>query len=160
MGDERRMTKEELKNQIIELKEISKKLAEEYRERYNQDKEDKIALNMFYHNVISYNDYESVLALIENRNSMIMCFSAPPVLTEETVEVNLKRIAELEKDKDYFSDALDKQIEATLKLQKENEEAKNLIEELASSLSVVGECDEEECELIDKARKFINKPIF
>ena len=154
------MTKEELKNQIIELKEISKKLAEEYRERYNQDKEDKIALNMFYHNVISYNDYESVLALIENRNSMIMCFSAPPVLTEETVEVNLKRIAELEKDKDYFSDALDKQIEATLKLQKENEEAKNLIEELASSLSVVGECDEEECELIDKARKFINKPIF
>jgi hypothetical protein len=71
-----------------------------------------------------------------------------------------KENAELEKDKDYFSDALDKQIDATLKLQKENEDAKNLIEELASSLSVVGECDEEECELIDKARKFINKPIF
>jgi hypothetical protein len=53
-----------------------------------------------------------------------MCFSAPPVLTEETVEINLKRIAELEKDKDYFSDALDKQIEATLKLQKENTELK------------------------------------
>jgi transcription initiation factor TFIIIB Brf1 subunit/transcription initiation factor TFIIB len=45
-------------------------------------------------------------------------------------------------------------------LQKENAEAKNLIEELASSLSVVGECDEEECELINKAQKFINKPIF
>lgn len=92
------MTKEELKNQITELKETCKKLAEEYRERYNQDNEDKIALNMFYHNVISYNDYESVLALFENRNSMIMCFSAPPVLTEETVEINLKRIAELEKE--------------------------------------------------------------
>lgn len=26
--------------------------------------------------------------------------------------------------------------------------------------SVVGECDEEECELINKAQKFINKPIF
>ena len=38
--------------------------------------------------------------------------------------------------------------------------AKELIEELASSLSVVGECDEEECELINKAQKFINKPIF
>jgi len=92
------MTKEELKNRITELKENCKKLAEEYRERYNQDNEDKIALNMFYHNVISYNDYESVLALFENRNPMIMCFSAPPVLTEETVEINLKRIAELEKE--------------------------------------------------------------
>ena len=89
-------SKEELKNQITELKENCKKLAEEYRERYNQDNENKIALNMFYHNVISYNDYESVLALFENRNPMIMCFSAPPVLTEETVEINLKRIAELE----------------------------------------------------------------
>ena len=45
-------------------------------------------------------------------------------------------------------------------LQKENAEAKKLIEELASSLSVVGECGEEECELINKAQKFINKPIF
>jgi len=90
------MTKEELKNQITELKENCKKLAEEYRERYNKDNDNKIALNMFYHNVISYNDYESVLALFENRNSMIMCFSAPPVLTEETVEINLKRVAELE----------------------------------------------------------------
>ena len=45
-------------------------------------------------------------------------------------------------------------------LKKENTEAKNLIEELASSLSVVGECGEEECELINKAQKFINKPIF
>lgn len=87
------MTKEEMINQIIELKENCKKLAEEYRNRYNQDNEDRIALNMFYHNVISYNDYESVLALIENRNSVIMCFSAPPCLTEETVEINLKRIA-------------------------------------------------------------------
>lgn len=33
-----------------------------------------------------------------------------------------ERIAELEKDKQYFSDSLDKQIEATLKLQQENAE--------------------------------------
>ena len=45
-------------------------------------------------------------------------------------------------------------------LEKENAELKSLIEELASSLSVVGECGEEECELINKAQKFINKPIF
>lgn len=50
--------------------------------------------------------------------------------------------------------------EETKELEKENAEAKNLIEELASSLSVVGECGEEECELINKAQKFINKPIF
>ena len=52
---------------------------------------------------------------------------------------------------------LEKQI---VEQEKENTEAKNLIEELASSLSVVGECGEEECELINKAQKFINKPIF
>ena len=39
-----------------------------------------------------------------------------------------KQIAELEKDRDYFSDALDKQIEATLKLEKENAELRNLKE--------------------------------
>ena len=90
------MTKEELKNNISEHKECCKKLAEEYRQRYNEDNADKLALNMFYHNVISYNDFENVLAIIEDRNSMIMCFSNPPILTEETVEVNIKRIEELE----------------------------------------------------------------
>jgi len=38
-----------------------------------------------------------------------------------------KENAELEKDKDYFSDALDKQIEATLKLQKKNAELKETL---------------------------------
>ena len=90
------MTKEELKNKISEHKECCKKLAEEYRQRYNKDNTDKLALNMFYHNVISYNDFENVLAIIEDRNSMIMCFSNPPILTEETVEVYIKRIEELE----------------------------------------------------------------
>ena len=127
------MTKEELKNQIIELKENCKKLAEDYREKYNQDNENKIALNMFYHNVISYNDYESVLALIENRNSMIMCFSAPPVLTEETVEINLKRIADLEHQLTHrncldCSNHSSKLRMRTLKLEKENTELKKQLE--------------------------------
>ena len=90
------MTEEEIKNKISEHKECCKKLAEEYRQRYNEDNTDKLALNMFYHNVISYNDFETILATVEDRNSMIMCFSAPPILTEETVEIDLKRIAELE----------------------------------------------------------------
>ena len=131
------MTKEELKNQIIELKKDCKKLAEEYREKYNQDNENKIALNMFYHNVISYNDYENVLALIENRNSVIMCFSVPPVLTEETVEINLKRIAELKKSCDETQNLLDKQIEATLKLDKENAELEKENAELKRIVKMV-----------------------
>lgn len=73
---------------------------------------------------------------------------------------NEVEISDLKKSCDETQELLDKQIEATLKLQKENTEAKNLIEELASSLSVVGECGKEECELINKAQKFINKPIF
>ena len=92
------MTEEEIKNKISEHKECCKKLAEEYRRRYNKDNTDKLALNMFYHNVISYNDFENVLAIIEDRNSMMMCFSEPPYLTEETVEVDIKRIADLEKE--------------------------------------------------------------
>ena len=84
-----------------------------------------------------------------------------------------KRIAELEqklKAEKEYNETLRKEVDEytnshTLcakykELEKENAEAKNLIEELASSLSVVGECDEEECELINKAQKFINKPIF
>lgn len=34
-------------------------------------------------------------------------------------------------------------------------EAKELIDELKSSLSVVGECGEEECELLDRADQFL-----
>ena len=35
--------------------------------------------------------------------------------------------------------------------------AKELIEELSSSLSVVGECEEEECELLNRAEQFIKE---
>lgn len=62
--------------------------------------------------------------------------------------------------KEYENKCLAQKIPYIKELQEENAEAKNLIEELASSLSVVGECDVEECNLINKAQKFINKPIF
>ena len=35
--------------------------------------------------------------------------------------------------------------------------AKELIEELSSSLSSVGECEEEECELLDRAEQFLRE---
>ena len=37
--------------------------------------------------------------------------------------------------------------------------AKELIEELSSSLSVVGECGEEECELLNRAEQFLKDSI-
>lgn len=36
-------------------------------------------------------------------------------------------------------------------------EARELIEELSSSLSVVGKCEEEECELLNRAEQFLRK---
>ena len=128
------MTKEEIKNKISEHKECCKKLAEEYRQRYNEDNTDKLALNMFYHNVISFNDFEIILATIEDRNSMMMCFSEPPYLTEETVEVNIKRIEELEKENaelkesgSVICDRLSERIDETVELKNENIGLKNLL---------------------------------
>ena len=53
------------------------------------------------------------------QQAMESCHSSSPM---DCIEWFADRIAELEKDKQYFSDSLDKQIEATLKLQQENEE--------------------------------------
>jgi hypothetical protein len=52
-----------------------------------------------------------------------------------------KRIAELEKDKQYFSDSLDKQIEATLKLDKENAELKAQIEKMRNCRNCKKNCE-------------------
>lgn len=124
------MTEEEIKNRISEHKECCKKLAEEYRQRYNEDKTNKLALNMFYHNVIAYNNFETVLAMIEDRNSMNMCFAEPPILTEKTVEVELNRIAELEHQLTHrncidCSNHSSKLRMRTLEFEKENAELKD-----------------------------------
>lgn len=50
-----------------------------------------------------------------------------------------KRIAELKKDKDYFSDNLDKQIEATLKLHKEYQELEKENAELKDDNKVMAD---------------------
>lgn len=51
------------------------------------------------------------------------------------------------------------EVTANLKEQKASQltKAKELIEELSSSLSVVGECEEEECELLNRAEQFISE---
>lgn len=143
------MNKKEIKNKISEHKECCKKLAEEYRQRYNEDKTDKLALNMFYHNVIAYNDFENVLAMIEDRNSMMLCFAEPPILTEKTVEVDINRIAELEQkisvllsckncpenkggyicEKEYEDKCLAQKIQYIKELKEENAELKKQVEQ-------------------------------
>ena len=55
----------------------------------------------------------------------------------------VERIAELEEETAHLKEQLAK--------------AKELIEELSSSLSVVGECGEEECELLNRAEQFLSE---
>ena len=161
------MTEEEIKNKISEHKECCKKLAEEYRQRYNEDNADKLALNMFYHNVISYNDFETVLAIIEDRNSMIMCFSNPPILTEETVEVNIKRIVDLEKENAELKNKLEhrncldcsnhssKLRMKTLELEKE---CTNVIRNLLSAYTTYADSfDDRDNEIVEEAVQFLSE---
>ena len=93
-----------------------------------------------------------------------------------------KRIAELEKEnaelkeklettektRDYWKDSSfdcrhkctsRKPFMAAVKAQRQLTKAKELIEELSSSLSVVGECGEEECELLNRAEQFLKDSI-
>lgn len=48
-------------------------------------------------------------------------------------------------------------IRENVKMKKQLIEAIELIKNLSSSLSVVGECEEEECELLNQAEQFIRE---
>jgi hypothetical protein len=92
------------------------------------------------------------------KNKISMALKDP--ILQQGFEIICKDLAISEHDREHNDYELTEVYKKVAELVKENAEAKNLIEELASSLSVVGECGEEECELINKAQKFINKPIF
>ena len=122
---------------------------------------------MFYHNVISYNDFETVLAIIEDRNSMMMCFSNPPILTEETVEVDIKRIAELEKENAELKNKLEhrncldcsnhssKLRMKTLELEKE---CTNVIRNLLSAYTTYADSfDDRDNEIVEEAVQFLSE---
>lgn len=89
-----------------------------------------------------------------------------------------KDVAELEKEKCELLGIIQGKDKVIQELKKENAELKNrnselagqkaslerwygeakeLIEELSSSLSVVGECEEEECELLNRAEQFLKE---
>ena len=67
---------------------------------------------------------QELLDEIKNKISMAL---KDPIL-QQGFEIICKNLKELEKDKQYFSDSLDAQVEAALKLQKENTELKQELE--------------------------------
>ena len=78
---------------------------------------------------------------------------------EERIKVLEEAKEALTKDKDYFSDALDKQIEATLELHKENEElkeqllkAKEILKKFLDAKNI-----EETCVAESEAEKFLKE---
>lgn len=86
-------------------------------------------------------------------------------LEKENAELR-EKLKSTEKARDYWKgSSFDwrhkctsrKPFKAAIKAQKQLTKAKELIEELSSSLSVVGECGEEECELLNRAEQFINE---
>lgn len=84
-----------------------------------------------------------------------------------SAEPREKRIVELEKENAELQEKL--KPENCLKLLAKKgyvkftsdklTKAKELIEELSSSLSVVGECGEEECELLNRAEQFLKDSV-
>ena len=75
-----------------------------------------------------------------------------------------KRIAELEKENAELRNIAEFQQSSDMSSSFENKKyvgqltkAKELIEELSSSLSVVGECGEEECKLLKRAEQFLRE---
>lgn len=88
-------------------------------------------------------------------------------LEKENAELK-EKLEDAEKVRDYWKgSSFDwwhkctsrKPFKAAVKAQKQLAKAKELIEELASSLSVVGECEEEECELLGRAEQFLNSEV-
>jgi len=85
------MTKQEIMELIKKHKEANLKLAKEYAESYNSDKNNNIAKHLYYHNVIAYNELEAILSEIENRRQMAIFFNVPPALDDDTLKVQLQR---------------------------------------------------------------------
>lgn len=87
---------------------------------------------------------------------------------QQGFEIICKNLAELEKEKcellgiiqgkDMVIQELKKELNSMLVSKNQQLiKARELIEELSSSLSVVGECEEEECELLNRAEQFLRE---
>lgn len=88
-------------------------------------------------------------------------------LKEENEKLK-EKLEAIEKTRDYWKNSSfdcrhectsKKSFKAEVKAQRQLAKAKELIYELSSSLSVVGECEEEECELLNRAEQFLNSNL-
>ena len=79
------------------------------------------------------------------------CLAQKIVFIQELKKENAKLKKELKISQRCWQDQENISLNANCSLHK----AKEFIEELSSSLSVVGECDDEECELLNRAEQFL-----
>lgn len=88
-------------------------------------------------------------------------------LEKENAELK-EKLKDTEKSRDYWKDSSfdwrhkctsRKPFKVAVKAQKQLTKAKEIIGELISSLSVVGECGEEECELLNRAEQFLKDSV-
>ena len=83
------------------------------------------------------------------------CLAQKIVFIQELKKENAKLKKELKISQRCWQDQNNISFNANCSLHK----AKELIEELSSSLSVVGECDDEECELLNRAEQFLKDSV-
>ena len=83
------------------------------------------------------------------------CLAQKIVFIQELKKENAKLKKELKISQRCLQDQKNISFNANCSLHK----AKELIEELSSSLSVVGECDDEECELLNRAEQFLKDSV-
>ena len=75
-------TVEKIVELLNEKKKVYKALADDYKDRYNNNKDSNKAVcrNMYYQNIYRYNEAEDTLAEIEGRQPEIYCFTLPPFI--------------------------------------------------------------------------------
>lgn len=83
------------------------------------------------------------------------CLAQKIVFIQELKKENAKLKKELKISQRCWQDQKNISLNANCSLHK----AKELIVELISSLSVVGECEEEECELLNRAEQFLKDSV-
>ena len=144
------MTKEELEKE-----------AEKYFKSICKDYNEELERTGKRHYWVGFDIKDGYIAGAEPREKRIA------ELEKENVELR-EKLEDAEKIRDYWKESSfdwrhectsRKSFKVAAKAQRQLTKAKELIEELSSSLSVVGECVEEECELLNRAEQFLKENI-
>ena len=112
---------------------------------------------------IQKSEYEKFIKLKQEIEDIVAKANSIQITLSNNETFTLKRLKELGKKQKKelkisqrcWQDQKNISLNANCSLHK----AKELIEELSSSLSVVGECDDEECELLNRAEQFLKDSV-